>query len=74
MPSNHVYPKTTIDSQINLFIIGNKIHELKSPQIVEKLRSAGGLVTEENLGFSVKEIGTHSIRSGAAMSLFLGGV
>ena len=42
--------------------------------MVEKLRSAGRLVTEENLGFSVNEIGTHSIRSGAAMSLFLGGV
>ena len=42
--------------------------------MVEKLRSAGRLVTEENLGFSVKEIETHSIRSGAAMYLFLGGV
>ena len=41
--------------------------------MVEKLRSAGRLVTEENLGFSVKEIGTQSIRSGVTLSLFLGG-
>ena len=68
------YPKTTIDSQINLFTVCARVYELKSPQMVEKLRSAGRLVTEENLGFSVNEIGTHSIRSGAAMSLFLGGV
>ena len=66
------YPKTTSNSQKNLFTIGNRIQELKSPQMVEKLRSAGRLVTEENLGFSVNEIGTHYIRSGAAMSLFLG--
>ena len=42
--------------------------------MVEKLRSARRLVIKENLGFSVNEIGAHSIRSGAAMSLFLGGV
>ena len=40
--------------------------------MVEKLRSTGRLVTKENLDFSVNEIGTHSIRSGAAISLFLG--
>ena len=68
------YPKITINSQINLFTINTEIQELKSPQMVEKLRSAGRLVTEENLGFSVKEFGTQSFRSGAAMSLFLGGV
>jgi len=42
--------------------------------MVEKLRPAGRLVTEENLGFSVKEIETHSIHSGATMYLFLEGV
>ena len=42
--------------------------------MVEKLRSVGRLVTVENLGYSVNEIGTHYVCSGAAMSLFLGGV
>ena len=53
------YPKTSVASQINLLLIGRRIHEMKSPQMVEKLCSAGRLVTEENLDFSVMEIGTH---------------
>ena len=40
--------------------------------MVEALRVAVGAIGEEKLGILMKEVGTHSIRSGAAMAMYLG--
>ena len=40
--------------------------------MVDSLRAAVTAIGEEKLGFKSSEIGTHPIRSGAAMAMFLG--
>ena len=40
--------------------------------MVKALQAAVVSIGEEKLGFKKEDIGTHSIRSGAAMAMFLG--
>ena len=40
--------------------------------MIASLRMAAKAIGEEKLGFKIDDIGTHSIRSGAAMQMFLG--
>jgi hypothetical protein len=42
--------------------------------VLKQLRDAAAAVGERRLGFPVDRIGTHSIRAGAAMAVFLAGV
>jgi len=42
--------------------------------LLNKLRAAADAVGKEELGFEASELGLHSIRSGAAMSMYLTGV
>jgi hypothetical protein len=49
-----------------------RIEHLTSEDIVCALRNAAVAIGEEKLGFSKDDIGTHSIRSGAAMAMYLG--
>ena len=48
-----------------------KIHLLKSSAMILKLRAVVGIMGEERLGFLPKDVGTHSIRSGGAMAMYL---
>ena len=50
----------------------DRIEHITSSEMVEALRAAVGSIGEETLGFKMKEVGTHSIRSGAAMAMYLG--
>ncbi len=42
--------------------------------MLKQLRDSAAAVGERRLGFPVDRIGTHSIRAGAAMAMFLAGV
>ena len=60
------------DRKVNLFKNDKgKMTEITSATIRKKLRGAATSIGEARLGFKASEIGTHSIRSGAAMALFL---
>ena len=48
--------------------------QVKSKQMVENLHDAVQTIGKDVLNIKAEEIGTHSIRSGAAMAMFLGGL
>jgi hypothetical protein len=53
---------------------GNGLEGISSKEVLKQLRDAAAAVGEKRLGFPVDRIGTHSIRAGAAMAMFLAGV
>ena len=52
----------------------NGLEGISSKEVLRQLRDAAAAVGERRLGFPVDRIGTHSIRAGAAMAMFLAGV
>ncbi|KAI2505693.1 hypothetical protein MHU86_8752 [Fragilaria crotonensis] len=63
------------DRPINLVITaGEKAALISSNQILNHLRAGALLYGEERLGFEIRSIGTHSLRSGAATAMFIAGV
>ena len=48
-----------------------KVMYINLSQVLPRLRSVASLMGENNLGFSEKDIGLHSIHSGGAMVMFL---
>jgi hypothetical protein len=52
----------------------NGLEGISSKEVLKQLRDAAAAVGEKRLGFTVDRIGTHSIRAGAAMAMFLAGV
>ncbi|KAI2494811.1 hypothetical protein MHU86_19706 [Fragilaria crotonensis] len=62
--------------KINAFVstTSNELEHVSSKTILEQLRAATILSGEERLGLQADRIGTHSIRSGAAMAMHLAGV
>jgi hypothetical protein len=52
----------------------DKLKYLPSTAVLEQLRMATRTIGERRLGFKAEDIGTHSIRSGAAMAMYLSGV
>jgi hypothetical protein len=53
---------------------GSGLGGISSKEVLKQLRDAATAVGEKKLGFPVERIGTHSIRAGAAMAMFLAGV
>ena len=68
------YPGTDPSSTVNTIRVEDKLLKLSSSTMLLKLRSAVRALGEEKLGFKAEDIGTHSLRSGAAMALYLAGV
>jgi hypothetical protein len=48
------------------------IEHVTSAQVVNALREVVGAIREACLGIAKHEVGTHSLRSGAAMAMYLG--
>jgi hypothetical protein len=48
--------------------------QITSHQVIVSLRVACATIGSAQLGFELEEIGTHSLRSGAAMEMYLAGV
>ena len=66
-------PGTTIDSPVNTFFNPStkRIEYITSDQILKSLRWAAGELGFDRLGYHPEDIGCHSIRSGAAMAMYL---
>ena len=63
---------TSDDTTINTFVTDNdRLAKVSSDDVRRALRAAATVLGEETLGFKPNEIGTHSIRSGAAMAMHL---
>jgi len=69
------HPSATDNSLVNTFISsrGQLLH-LMSSQIRVLLRAAAASLGEKTLGFQIKDIGCHSLRSGSAMAMYLANV
>lgn len=56
------------------FDSGTQVTTITSGEVLRHLRAAAIQYGEGRLGFKVSRIGTHSLRAGAAMAMFLAGV
>lgn len=65
------YPRTTEETKVCYFHEKNSTYEITNTIVIKHLRNAAICIGCKELGFSPMEIGTHSIRSGGAMSLCL---
>ncbi len=67
------YPGANNDTPISTFWKYDRIEHINSKQISNALQDAVSAIGEDVLHIAEHEIGTHSIRSGAAMAMFFGG-
>lgn len=68
------YPGTSSESTVCTVLVNGELRQLTSKDVLNKLRAVVRSLGTEYLGFKDSEIGTHSIRSSAAMSMYLAGV
>ena len=66
------YPGATDNTLVLAVWRNNRIEHTTAKQMIEALRDAMVSIQEEKLGFKAEQVGTHSIRSGVAMSMYLG--
>ena len=66
------YKGASDDTPISAVWRNNKIEHITSKEMTTALRNAVEAFGQEKLGLRKEEIGTHSIRSGAAMAMYLG--
>lgn len=68
------YPGCASDSLVST-VVANDSRQLVSAAFLSlRLQAAAARIGEDVLGFSPQDIGTHSIRSGGAMAMYLAGV
>jgi hypothetical protein len=67
------YKGTNANSPVSLAKHGNKIISITSEMIVNLIRDGVVAIGETTLGIIQSEIGSKSIRSGAAMAMYLAG-
>lgn len=68
------YPGTGEKTHVNTYLKQGKLCQVTSKMILDRMRAVVRTIGETNLGYKATEIGTHSLRSGAAMSMYLAGV
>ena len=66
------YPGASWDTPVSAIWRYDRIEHLTSKEVVDALRAAVVAIGEDALGIKRNEIGTHSLRSGAAMAMYLG--
>ena len=66
------YPGATEDTPVSAVWRNGKMEHITSKEMTLALRAAVLSIGEDILGIKAEEVGTHSIRSGAAMSMYLG--
>ena len=64
------YPGSSEDTPMSAVRRNDRTEHGASKEILEALRAAVGALGEEKLGILMKEVGTHSVRSGAAMAMY----
>jgi len=67
------YKFSTSSSTVNTyqFSESGKTHTFTGAELLKRLRFATTSIGSESLGFTAKEVGLHSARSGAAMAMYL---
>jgi hypothetical protein len=65
------YKGTDSSTQVSAYIRNNIGEHVTSTQVINALHDVVGAIGETCLGISKQEMGTHSIRSGAAMAMYL---
>ena len=65
------YPGTDQNSKVSTILVNGKLSSLRSSTILLKIRSIISIMGEERTGLLPKDVGTHSIRSGGAMAMYL---
>ena len=65
------YPGTTRDTPVSVYLCGKKFIHITDKNVLQALRTAVKDIGESVLGFKALEVGTHSIRSGGAMAMYL---
>lgn len=69
------YKGTTFDTPVNTFLdTSGELVLLSSSSALSHLRAAVSALGKDELGYTADEMGTHSLRSGAAMAMYLAGV
>ena len=68
------YPGTSPESTVCTVLVGGELRQLTSKEVLNRLRAVVRSIGFDHLGFKDSDIGTHSIRSSAAMSMYLAGV
>jgi len=68
------YPGTTRDTSVCTVWRYGRRDSITPEQVIATLRAACKTIGSARLGFEPNEIGTHSLRSGAAMEMYLAGV
>ena len=66
------YPGASWETPVSAVWRNDRIEHITSGEVVNSIRAAVKAYGESKLGFKAEEVGTHSIRSGAAMSMYLG--
>lgn len=65
------YKQSTDDSTVNCYCSGKSLVQLTSANVRTALRTAVLTIGIDRLGFGTDDVGTHSLRSGAAMAMYL---
>jgi hypothetical protein len=68
------YPGTSPDTPVCFVWRHNRLETISSHQVLAALCAACASIGSGHLGFEPHEMGTHSLRSGAAMEMYLTGV
>ena len=66
------YAGASAETPVSAIWRHDRIEHITSAEMTNALRAAVISIGEEVLGFKAEEVGTHSIRSGAAMAMYLG--
>ena len=66
------YPGAALETPVSAIWRHDRIEHITSAEMTQALRSAVISIGEEVLGINASDVGTHSIRSGAAMAMYLG--
>jgi hypothetical protein len=66
------YPGSVDNTPVSAVWRNGRIEHITSKEMVDALRAAVVAVGEDRLGFKAEDIGTHSIRAGGAMAMYLG--
>jgi hypothetical protein len=68
------YPGTDRDSPVCTFHLNGTTSVISGPTILAHLRAAVSALGRDFLGFDAADVGLHSLRSGAAIAIYLGSV
>ncbi len=66
------YKGTDSNTRVSAYISNGVVEQVASAQVINALQDVVGAIGETQLGIAKHKIGTHLIRSGAAMAMYLG--